>query len=153
MIYLEILLGQIPEAVYYSLFFIFAKDLKGNKNVLFTLLMILSYIIIEKLTGVTYLFTLFYCIGTYFITKLIYKDKSNIIDIFLFIFSFLFIGTINIPCLFLNLIIKNIYFVCILSKIICFILIFLLRNKIRKFYLKFGSLWNRNDFINDSRVY
>lgn len=42
---LEILLGQIPEAVYFSLFLIFTKEIK-EKRILFTSLMIIEYLLL-----------------------------------------------------------------------------------------------------------
>ena len=43
--YLELFLGQIPEAIYFSLFMIYAKDLK-EKRILFTILMIAEYLLL-----------------------------------------------------------------------------------------------------------
>lgn len=43
---LEIFLGQIPEAIYFALFMIFAKDLK-EKRILYILLMVWDMYLME----------------------------------------------------------------------------------------------------------
>ena len=43
---LEIFLGQIPEAIYFALFMIFAKDLK-EKRILYILLMVIEYLLLK----------------------------------------------------------------------------------------------------------
>ena len=40
---LELIIGQIPEAIYFALFMIYAKGLK-EKRILFTVLMVNRYI-------------------------------------------------------------------------------------------------------------
>ena len=45
---LELLIGQIPEAIFFSLFIILGKELK-EKRLLFTFLMVLQYFIIANL--------------------------------------------------------------------------------------------------------
>ena len=42
---LQLLLGQIPEAIYFALFMIFTKRL-DKKQILFTVLMIIEYILL-----------------------------------------------------------------------------------------------------------
>ena len=45
---LEIILGQIPEAVYFAVFMILVKGLK-EKRFLFTCLMILEYVFLKQI--------------------------------------------------------------------------------------------------------
>lgn len=42
---LEVILGQVPEAIYFSLFMIYTKQLK-EKRILFIVLMIVEYLLI-----------------------------------------------------------------------------------------------------------
>ena len=43
---LELLLGQIPEAIYFALFMIFTKELK-TKRILYTILMVIEYVLLK----------------------------------------------------------------------------------------------------------
>lgn len=43
---LELIIGQIPEAIFFSLFMIYAKGLK-EKRILFTVLMVVEYLLIK----------------------------------------------------------------------------------------------------------
>ena len=44
---LELMLGQIPEAIYFALFIILTKELK-EKRILFIILMIIEYILLKQ---------------------------------------------------------------------------------------------------------
>ena len=78
---LQLLLGQIPEAIYFALFMIFTKRL-DKKQILFTILMIIEYILLFNFTPVTIWSHISYFIITYIILKILYHEKSQITDIF-----------------------------------------------------------------------
>lgn len=141
---LELLLGQIPEAIFFSLFIIIGKDLK-EKRILFIGLMILQYFILVHTFPYSILFRIFYTFMTFILLKALYKEKAQITDIFLFIASVIILTIFSIPFLFLNKIIGNIYVVCAISKICLFVFLFLIRKYIRGLYVKFFKHWNRND--------
>ena len=44
---LELLIGQIPEAIFFALFMIYAKGLK-EKRILFIVLMIVEYLLLKS---------------------------------------------------------------------------------------------------------
>lgn len=141
---LELLIGQIPEAIYFSLFMIYAKNLK-EKRILFVVLMTLEYILLHSVIKYSIYQYIIHFIMVYVTLKVLYKEKTQIIDIFVFLLSVIILGIINVPILFANNIINNIYICCILSKIISFIFLIIFRNKLRNFYIKYCEHWNRND--------
>ena len=87
---IEILLGQIPEALYFAIFMIFVKQLK-TKRLVFILLMILEYVLLKYLIHYNMYFQIAYTFFTYIILKVLYKERSQITDIFTFT-----IGSINV---------------------------------------------------------
>ena len=93
---LELLLGQIPEAVYFSLFMIFTKQLK-EKRLLFTIIMILEYVLIQRVIHFNIWLHIIYTIFVYLILKLLYKDKAQVTDIFTFTISSMLLILIDIP--------------------------------------------------------
>lgn len=141
---LELLIGQIPEAIFFSLFIILGKELK-EKRLLFTFLMVLQYFIIANLFPYNINFQILYTLMTYIILKMLYKEKAQITDIFLFVGSLIVLLIFTFPCLLLNLVINNVYIVCAISKTLLFVFLFLIRKYIRKIYIKFYKHWNRND--------
>ena len=143
---LEILIGQIPEAIYFSLFMIFAKNLK-SKRILYTLLMIAEYLLLKYCLNLQYniWFQIIYTFMTYVILKVLYKDKAQIIDIFTFMGSLIILLIFTLPFLLLNNIINNIYVCCLISKIFLFIFLYIIKNKIYNINNIFRKLWNRND--------
>ena len=80
---LEIFLGQIPEAIYFALFMIFAKDLK-EKRILYILLMVIEYLLLKHFIKYNIWFQILYTIMQFVILKVLYKEKSQITDIFTF---------------------------------------------------------------------
>lgn len=83
---MELLLGQIPEAIYFALFMIFTKQLK-EKRILYILLMIGEYLILKLFFKFNIYFQVSYTVFTYIILKLLYREKSQITDVFTFTIS------------------------------------------------------------------
>ena len=78
---LEILLGQIPEAIYFALFMIFVKGLK-EKRFLFTILMVIEYTLLLRAMPYSIYAHVGFFITTYILLKILYKEKAQIIDVF-----------------------------------------------------------------------
>lgn len=144
---LEILLGQIPEAIYFTLFMIFTKRL-DKKRGLFITLMVIEYVLLFNFTPVTIWSHISYFIITYMILRLLYNEKSQITDIFtLGIASVLVIITSMISYIIITITIKDIIVCNILAKIILFIILYVSRNKSYKIQNMYKKFWNRNDKI------
>lgn len=143
---LELLVGQIPEAIYFALFMIYAKGLK-DKRAIFTTLMVLDYVLLLNIFPYDIYGKILYTAITYLILKILYKENAQIIDVFVFVLSVIILGILSVPLLLLNNIINNIYITCIISKILLFILLFVFKDKLHNFYRIYCKHWNRNDKI------
>lgn len=140
---LLIFLEKILEAIYFSLFLIIGKDLK-NKRILFTLLMIFEYLLLKSFFHFNVAFQVSYTFMTYLILKVIYKEKAQITDIFLFAAASIILIAISIFSYLIILYTLKIYFVAlILNRVLIFAFLYIFRKQIRNYYIKFYSLWNR----------
>lgn len=141
---LELVLGQIPEAVYFALFMIFVKKL-NSKKLLFTTLMIIEYIFLKCFLVYTTWFQVMYFILAFVIMKMLYKDKANVTDIFtLGIASVILIFTGFISYVLIYFTFKNMVIGAILVRIITFALLFIFKDKLSKINALYKKLWNRS---------
>ena len=94
------LLGAILQPIYFSLFLIFTKNIK-NKRFLFILIMIFEHFFLKFVCNLNYNinFELMYTIITYFVLKLMYKEKTRITDVITFIISIAILGVFNVSFL------------------------------------------------------
>ena len=125
---LQILLAQIPEAIYFSLFMIFVKQLK-EKRILFIILMIAEYIMLKLFMSFNIYFQVFYTIITFIILKMLYKEKSQITDIFTFTIGSIFMIIVDAIVIFtIGFFIKDYIVLTIIDRILLFTLLYLFRN-------------------------
>lgn len=147
---LEVLLGQIPEAIYFALFMIFTKRIK-EKRILFVMLMICEYILMLKVMPYSVYGRIGYFVISYITLKVLYKEKAQITDIFtLAIASIILIILSAIPSfIFLNnmgnMTIYIIYI--ILTRILIFGFLFIFNKKLCNIQLLYKKFWNRNDKV------
>ena len=139
---LEILLGQIPEAIYFSLFLIFTKEIK-EKRILFTSLMIIEYLLLLHVFPYSVWSHVLYFIITFIIMKILYKNKSNITDVFTLGIA----SVILIPISIISFILSNKIIILsgVISIIIKFAVIILFKNKLPKITNVYRRFWNRDD--------
>lgn len=141
---ISILLGLIPETIYFSLFLIYTKNIKEKRIKLFILISICYFlcIIISEYKVIYYIA---FMILVYLSLKILYKQQTQIIDIFIFGISTLYITLIS----FLIYIPKNItqYFVCLIINRILLFIPFIFKNKFYLLYKNYALFWNRNDSI------
>ena len=140
---LKILLGQVPEAIYFALFMIFTKRIK-EKRLLFTILMIVEYILIMALFQYSWLFHIIYTIMTYLTLKILYKEKAQITDVFILMISYIVLIASSAVCM---LIFRNTLLAAIINRIIIFLLLIIFHNKLYKIQNLYKSYWNRNDAV------
>lgn len=142
---LELLIGQIPEAIYFALFMIYAKGIK-EKKILFIVLMIVEYLLLKYSFQYNWFFQIGYMITTFLTLKVLYKEKSQIIDIFILMFAYIIIMLFSGISFFIAYnTIKNIIITNIICKIFLFTFIFLNRKKLYKITEIYKKFWNRND--------
>lgn len=139
----QLLLGQIPEAVYFALFMIFTKQLK-EKRISFIILMILEYVFLKYFLVYNVWFQVMYFILSFIIMKILYGDRVQVTDIFtmgiasggLIIVSSLSYVITYITC-------KNMIIGAILVKLLAFGGLFIFKNKLPKINNLYKKLWNR----------
>jgi len=140
---INIILAQVPEAIYFALFMIYTKRLK-EKRLLYIALMIIEYILLYKLFPFNVWFQILYTFISFLILKVLYKEKSQIIDIFTFgIASILLIITSGIMYFISFYTYNNAYICAILHRILLFTFIFFIRNRLYNIQKLYKKLWNR----------
>lgn len=144
---MEILIGQIPEAVYFAIFMILVKELK-EKRLLYIALMILDYVALKLLIKYSMYFQLSYMATSYILLKVLYKEKAQLTDIFTFMIGSIILilssAIFSLPKIFLN--VDYVYCV-ILNRIFLFTMLYKFRHSLNKIQLMYKKLWNRNDKV------
>lgn len=136
---LSLLLGAIPDTLYYYLYLTRIKDIKNRRLVLF-LLILAGYILFFMIIRFNlYLYLAFY-VYLYLVLKFVIK-KADITDFFLLLF-------IDVYCMGISAIlyfsISNYFLALIISKILIFVpLIF--KDKLKKLYQTYRKLWNKSN--------
>lgn len=144
---MELLLGQIPEAIFFALFMIYAKGIK-EKRILFTILMIIEYLLLINIFPYNWLFHISYMITIVLTLKILYKEKSQITDIFILLIAYIFLGiSCVIPYFIIWKTINNYLVYVILNRIIIFTFLFTLNYKLLNIQKVYKTTWNRNDKI------
>lgn len=140
---LRIILEKVLEAIFFSIFIIKGKNIK-EKRILFTFLMIFQYLGLKLFIQYNIWFHIIYIIMMYVDLKILYKDKAQITDIFLFMAASVILIIISIICVGIKVFTNIEYFYAlIINRILMFLILFLIRNKIYLIYKKFYKKWNR----------
>ena len=142
----QLLLGQIPEAIYFALFMIFTKRL-DRKRGLFIILMTIEYVLLF-IPALSIWSHILYFMASYIILKLLYKEKSQITDIFTLGIASIILIIISAICYFVfGLFIHNVIIGNIIQKVCLFIVLYIIRLKLPKIQIMYKKFWNRNDKI------
>lgn len=138
---LGILLGLIPETLYFTLFISYTKNIK-NKRFILGLFIAVIYIICILLFQYKILFYFLFMFFIYFSLKFLYKEKVQIIDIFIIAFAEGYLALLSLLIYFPK---NNFqYYICYVINRILLILPFIFKNKFNIIYKKYCKLWNRN---------
>lgn len=141
---LSVLLGLIPEVLFFTLFITYTKDIKEKRIKLFLLISI-AYFICILIQEYQVLYYMLWGVCIYISCKILYKKKVQIIDIF--VISFAYAWNLILSFIFMNFAKKdlsNYVLIYIIERIILF-LPFMFKNKFNILYKKYCNLWNRND--------
>ena len=145
---LSIVLGLLPEVLYFTLFLVYTKKLKTKRTLLFFLMSIAYFccLLIKKYRIVYYV--LFVAL-VYIILKILYGKKTQLTDIFAFSVSTIYLAFLS--CVMWPFINNNrnyvlYYSLYIFNRILMF-LPFIFKDKFNIIYKRYYSLWNRNDKI------
>ena len=142
-IIISILLGMLPEVLYFTLFLIYTKNIKEKKVKLFFLIA-LAYILCIMVSQYQLIYYVLFNFLVYLMIKILYKEKTQIIDVFIISLSFAYVSFTSFICfLFVKEDFSNYYIIAIIHKIILYF-IFIFKNKFNLIYKRYCSLWNRN---------
>lgn len=143
-----VFLEKIVEAIYFAMFLLIGKDIK-NKKLLFIGIMVFEYLMLKSFINFSVYFQLAYTFMVYVTLKVLYKEKAQITDIFLFTAaSLILIATSALCYAIIYFTIHEYIWVLIINRPLIFVIIYLGRNKIPQLYKKFYSLWNRHNIPN-----
>lgn len=149
MIYLiSVFLGLIPEVLYFSLALIYTKNIKKKRIKLF-LLIAIAYTLCIMIIKYELLFYVLFIFILYFILKILYKDETQIIDIFVITYFSFYLTLLSFLIYIYYGISNNIntyYLLYFINRILLFV-IFIFRHKFNKLYINYKKYWNRNDNI------
>lgn len=140
-----LLLEKVCEAIYFSLFLIYGKKLK-EKRLLLIAIMIIEYLLFKKFINFNVLFQLCYTFMSFINLKVLYKEKAQITDIFLFgaaSIILIIISVLSYAIIYFT--IRQYIVALILNRIMIFSIVYFGRNKINVIYQKFYKLWNRHN--------
>jgi hypothetical protein len=142
----ELLLGQIPEALYFALFIIFTKKVTSHRLVFFVVILI-EYLLLVNLFPFNWCFHIGLTIMVYLSLKVIYKERAQITDIFTFGISSVLLIIVSIVnyLIFCKLLNVNFVVSAVTQKLILFALLLCLKPKLHNIQKLYKRLWNRND--------
>ena len=143
---ISILLGLLPEVLYFTLFISYTKNIKEKRLRLGTLIAV-AYMVCMFIQKYQVVYYVLFIALIYLILKLLYKQKAQIIDVFLISIIFNYVCFTSYFCfLFLKQDLSNYFILYIVARILLFIP-FIFKDKFNIIYKKYYSLWNRNDSI------
>ena len=135
----SILLGLIPEVLYFTLFLVYCKNLKEKRLKLFGLLA-LGYIALIMICRYQLIFYVAYVIYSYLVLKWLYK--SHILDLFVCSVGLSYMTIVGLVG---YLLIGHYYVIYYIIARLVLYAVFLFRNKFNKVYLMYRGYWNRKD--------
>lgn len=136
---ISLLLGMIPDVLYFMLFIIYDKNIKEHKLKLFIMLAI-GYILLIMICRYQYIFYIAFVLYIYLIIKWLYKSQIN--DLFIIILAFMYLTIIGYI---FYVLIHDYTIYYIVDRILLFLPLIVFKNKIRNVYLSYSKMWNRND--------
>lgn len=138
-------LVKLAEPIYFSLFLIIGKNIK-EKRLLLTCIMIIQYLLLMQIFPFNIWFQLTYTFMSFVNLKVLYKEKAQVTDIFLFAFASIFLTITSMICYGLVYITIHEYiWVLLIHRPLIFGFLYFYRDSIRNKYKEFCSLWNRHN--------
>lgn len=139
----SLVLGIMPEVLYFTLFLIYTKNIKTSQKKLFVFISI-SYIACITIIRFKTIFYIGFTFLIYAVLRILYKDDTQIIDIFVFSISTIYLSFIGYLC---SRFINNnyvMYYIAYVGNRILLFLPFIFKSKFNDLYKKYCNLWNRN---------
>lgn len=137
-----ILLGIVPEVLFFLSFIVLAKGFKKDFKLLVAFVIMLAFYIGLKTIYVRSIyFYLSYIFACMISLRVLYKSRIKITDVFLFSFASILLIILTALAYYT---IPNYFIAMIVSRILMLATILFFKNKIRNYYLKYKLCWNRN---------
>lgn len=144
----NLFLGMLPETIYFTIFLVYTKNIKEEKFKIFKIICI-AYIFCIMIVRLKTFYYVCFIFITYLLLKIIYKKKIELIDIFAFSISTIYLTLLSYICFyFMKSDYTNYYILFLINRILLF-LPFAFRKYFHIWYNKYKSLWNRNDAKNN----
>lgn len=141
---ISIVLGLLPEVLYFTLALIYTKNIK-EKRLGLGILISVAYVLCLFIQRYQVIYYVAFITLVYLILKLLYKKQTQIIDIFVFSIIFSVLCLLSTLCYFVGLKLNINYYVSYIILRILMFMPFIFKNKFNVLYKKYCSLWNRND--------
>ena len=140
-----VFLEKILEAIYFSAFLLIGKNIK-NKRILFTGIMVFEYLVLTTVMEFNIWIQIIYTFMSFVNLKVFYRDKAQITDIFLFMVGSIILILISVFCGLFQIFFGIPYcYLLILNRILLFLVLFGLKNKINKTYKRYCLYWNKHN--------
>lgn len=150
-ILINILLGFIPEILYFWLFIVIVFDIK-EKRILLLGLETMIYLLTMIIKPYNIIYYVAFLVLEYLVLHKMYKDKIKIADAFMLVLGLIYIAIAYTIAYFIsNGVYTNYYISLVVSKVLLFIP-FIFRKKLRKMYLRFRILWDKPRNLEERRM-
>lgn len=144
-------LVKLAEPIYFSLFLIIGKNIK-EKRLLLTCIMVIQYLLLMQLFPFNIWFQLIYTFMSFVNLKVLYKEKAQVTDIFLFAAASIILIITSASCYgIIYITIHQYVWVLIINRLLIFMILYFGRNIIKNKYKEFCSLWNRHNNLEKVR--
>lgn len=142
---LSVLFGIIPEAIFFTYFFVKAKDITDTKRrwMLF-IAILLIHIASSAILSFSVWFHIVFIFGMWLAAHFI--CGSEIIDVFLFVFFGLIVTLLGFICYYA---IPNYWIALAINRVMMLFMVFYPKSIWRNLYKTYRDLWNRRD---DGRI-
>lgn len=138
------ILVKVAEPLYFSLFLIIGKNIK-NKRLLLISIMVFEYLLFKAFIHYNVLFQIIYTFMSFVNLKVLYKEKAQITDIFLFAVASIILIITSVLCYgIIYFTIHQYIWVLLINRPLIFAILYFGRNIIPKTYKNFCKVWNRN---------
>lgn len=139
---LELLLGQIPEGIFFAWFMILSKNIKEHRW-LFTIYSVIEYVFLLHVFHNSYKFYLLFLVLMFIALKCFYKEKAQVTDIFMLMIGYFYVGITSIICYYVCC--KNVILASLLNRIMLFTPLILLKDKLHGIQRLYKKQWNRGN--------
>lgn len=146
LILVSILMGLIPEALFFSIFIIGAKGLKKGEN---RIALVILFILVFILAGVLFAYNIWLYVILTVLLYLIMKfliDSAEFIDLFLLTIPYIIISIVGYICYGIEILLPNTsvvdYGMVLINRILLFITLSALYPHLHKWYNSYKKVWN-----------